>query len=256
MSTYGTEGVPTWVLEDWGLSRESRHFFKANEIAESKQVAVFLGAQTFSLLRDLLAPKKPQEQTMAVLKETLEKHYEPKPLVIAKRFHFYRRNQGTTETVSEYVAQLRHLATLRRVPERRSEGLPGLWTEEHSGAEALTPGGEVDAGKGHRNRSWNGSCREKCKDLPRQGRCISVKSGEPQRKPTKPSELGNTVLSMWRQPYCQLVPIQFITSFRRETTWPECAEVARPPARSLEFTKPIKKKKNFTCIAWEEDLAV
>ena len=49
-------------------------FYKANSIAEDKQVAVFLsvvGGKTFSLLRDLLAPAKPQDQTLATLFETL-----------------------------------------------------------------------------------------------------------------------------------------------------------------------------------------
>ena len=89
-------------------------FFLANEIANDKKVPVFLsvvGAKTYSLLRDLLAPSKPQEKTMNELTQTLKRHFEPKPLVIAERFHFHRRNQIATESVSEYVAQLRGLAT-------------------------------------------------------------------------------------------------------------------------------------------------
>ena len=89
-------------------------FYKANSIAEDKQVAVFLsvvGGKTFSLLRDLLAPAKPQDQTLATLFETLKLHFEPKPLVIAERFYFHKRNQGTTESIAEYLAELRRLAT-------------------------------------------------------------------------------------------------------------------------------------------------
>ena len=48
---------------------------------------------------------------MNELTQTLKRHFEPKPLVIAERFHFHRRNQIATESVSEYVAQLRRLAT-------------------------------------------------------------------------------------------------------------------------------------------------
>ncbi len=42
---------------------------------------------------------------------TLNTHYEPKPLVIAERFYFHQRNQGASESVVEYVAELRRLAT-------------------------------------------------------------------------------------------------------------------------------------------------
>ena len=71
-------------------------FFVAKSIAKEKQVAVLLsavGAKTYALLRDLLAPTKPQEKTFAKLSSTLTNHYEPKPIVITERFHFHRRNR-------------------------------------------------------------------------------------------------------------------------------------------------------------------
>ena len=40
----------------------------------------------------------------------LKSHFEPKPVVIAKRFHFYRRNQAPGETVKDFLAELRKLA--------------------------------------------------------------------------------------------------------------------------------------------------
>ena len=89
-------------------------FFRANDIAEDKQVPVFLsvvGGKTYSLLRDLTAPEKPQDKTLAQLFETLKSHFQPKPLVIAERFYFHRRNQSATESIAEYVAELRRLAT-------------------------------------------------------------------------------------------------------------------------------------------------
>ena len=88
-------------------------FFKANDIGEDKMVALFLSvirAKTYSLLRDLLAPEKPQEKTLAELFKKLKDHYEPKPIVIAERFHFHRRDQGANESITEYVAELRRLA--------------------------------------------------------------------------------------------------------------------------------------------------
>ena len=89
-------------------------FFTANDVQEAKQVAVFLsvvGAPTFSLLRNLLAPAKPTEKSLEDLKTALTTYYEPKPLVIAQRFHFHRRDQPPSETIAEYVAALRKLST-------------------------------------------------------------------------------------------------------------------------------------------------
>ena len=63
------------------------------------------------MLRDLLAPTKPQEKSFAELSTTLKNYYEPKPIVITKCFHFHRRNQASGESVAEHVAELRHLAT-------------------------------------------------------------------------------------------------------------------------------------------------
>ena len=101
-------------------------FFVANSVEEGKQVAVLLsviGAKTYALLRDLLAPTKPKEKTIAELSTTLTNHYEPKPIVITERFHFHRRNQATDESVAEYVAELRRLATHCQFGEYLEEAL-------------------------------------------------------------------------------------------------------------------------------------
>ena len=85
-------------------------FFEVNGIEAGKQVAWLLnmiGAKNYSLVRTLVAPEsKTLEQLTAVLKQ----HYEPKCLVIARRFYFHRRNQDTNESIAEYVAELRKLA--------------------------------------------------------------------------------------------------------------------------------------------------
>ena len=40
----------------------------------------------------------------------LKVHFQPKPLVIAERFHFHCRDQAVGESIADYVAQLRHLS--------------------------------------------------------------------------------------------------------------------------------------------------
>ena len=104
----GSESIRTYI-------EQVELFFEANEIPERKRVAVFLsvvGSTTYALLRDLLAPTKPQEKALSELFETLERHYEPKPLVIAQRFYFYRTNRKQLESIADYVAELSRAAAL------------------------------------------------------------------------------------------------------------------------------------------------
>ena len=70
-----------------------------------------VGAKTYALLRDILAPTKPQEKTFAEFSTTLTSHYEPKPIVITERFYFHQHNQSSGESVAEYVAELHRLVT-------------------------------------------------------------------------------------------------------------------------------------------------
>ena len=90
------------------------NFFQTNGIVDGKKVPVFLsiaGGSVYTLLRSLLSPVKPQEKTFDELKAELEKHFEPKKVVIAERFNFHRRNQAPDKSIAEYVAELRKLTT-------------------------------------------------------------------------------------------------------------------------------------------------
>ena len=66
-------------------------FFVANSIPESKQVPVFLnaiGATTYSVLRDLLAPETPISRSFADIVDALKRHFER---IVAERYHFHKR---------------------------------------------------------------------------------------------------------------------------------------------------------------------
>ena len=114
MATFGT--LQEYRPDEEGIAAYLERvelYFTANDVAEAKRVPVFLsvvGGKVYSLLRDLLAPAKPDSKTFAVLTATLTSHYEPKPLVIAERFYFHSRNQKTSESIAEYIAELRRLA--------------------------------------------------------------------------------------------------------------------------------------------------
>ena len=89
-------------------------YFTANDVQEDKKVAVLLssiGAPTYSLLSDLVAPATPSSKSFENISEALRNHYEPKRVVIAERFHFHKRDQAAGETIAEFDAALRKLAT-------------------------------------------------------------------------------------------------------------------------------------------------
>ena len=99
-------------------------YFAANSINEEKKVAVFLtviGGKNYTLLRNLLAPAKLSDLPLQQLKDALQKHFEPKRVVIAERFHFYRRDQAPGESLADFVAELRRLSTHCRFRENHLE---------------------------------------------------------------------------------------------------------------------------------------
>ncbi|GFU88099.1 uncharacterized protein K02A2.6 [Trichonephila clavipes] len=67
-------------------------------------------AKLYQLLKNLLAPDIPSDQTLDKLKDALKKHLTPKPLIIPSRHKFLNRKQTEGEGISTYIAELRALA--------------------------------------------------------------------------------------------------------------------------------------------------
>ena len=116
MGYVGTPEAFTPGSEDWSLyAQRFHHFLLANGITEESQklhlLLALIGNLTFRLLTNLVAPRQPGELTFKEALTELESHFKPKHVKIAKRFRFYKRNQQPGETMSEYVAELRRLAT-------------------------------------------------------------------------------------------------------------------------------------------------
>lgn len=91
-----------------------QHFFAANGIEDpNKQKSTLIsvvGAQTYSLMRNLVSPDKPGDRTFEELVTLLKEHFNPRPSEIVQRFRFNSRVRQPNEAVSEFVAQLRKLA--------------------------------------------------------------------------------------------------------------------------------------------------
>ena len=80
---------------------------------EKKQhlLLAMIGGRTFKLLANLVAPQKPSEVEYEAIHRVLQEHFKPRPIKIAERFRFYKRNQQPSETVATYLAELRRLAS-------------------------------------------------------------------------------------------------------------------------------------------------
>ena len=89
-------------------------FVAANGIEDAKLVPTLLtvvGSKHYSLIRGLVSPVLPKDKSYEDLVTLLKKHYDPEPIVIAERFHFYERSQKPGESIADYLASLRRLAS-------------------------------------------------------------------------------------------------------------------------------------------------
>ena len=116
MAVYGQIGNFDPQVEDWTEYAERLDLFmEANGIrAEAKKRTIFLasiGPSVYKILRNLLAPAKPAEVEYTTLRDTVQQHYSPKPSEIIQRFKFNSRMRKSGESVADFLAELRALAT-------------------------------------------------------------------------------------------------------------------------------------------------
>ncbi|XP_077534700.1 uncharacterized protein LOC144146636 [Haemaphysalis longicornis] len=90
-------------------------FFEANDVTDPvKQRAHLLtlsGAHIYDVVCALLQPKTPDRVSYAEIVAALQPHYDPRPSEVYSRAMFQRRDQLPGESVNDYVAALRKLAT-------------------------------------------------------------------------------------------------------------------------------------------------
>ena len=89
-------------------------FFIVNEVCEQPRKKAILSssgsAETYSLLRSLVAPAKPSEKSYDELVRVMNEHQNPKPSVIMERYKFNKRDRQTGESIPFYVTELKRLS--------------------------------------------------------------------------------------------------------------------------------------------------
>ena len=111
-------------------------YFIANDIDQESEngkkrcKAIFLssvGIKTYSLIRTLCHPDKPETKTLARLQELVKDHLSPEPIVIAERYSFYNRKQGADESAAEFLNSLRQRAESCDFGDFRDEALRDMF---------------------------------------------------------------------------------------------------------------------------------
>ena len=115
MATHGKIGEFNSQREDWmAYSERLEEYFIANDIESAdKKKAILLsvvGAETYQLIRSLVAPAKPKEKTFDELVKLVREHHQPIPSAIVQRYKFNSRTQQAGESIAIFVAELRRLA--------------------------------------------------------------------------------------------------------------------------------------------------
>ena len=62
-------------------------------------------------VRNLVAPEDPKDKSYEDLAKLLQDHFMPKPSAIVQRFKFNTRSQQPGDTITMFLAELRHLNT-------------------------------------------------------------------------------------------------------------------------------------------------
>ena len=140
---------------DWSTYKARlEQFLVANDVeGEPKQVATVLtliGGPTYGLLVNLLAPEEPAKQKLADIFATLDGHFAPKPLVIAERYRFNKRDQRPGEPLNDYVAELRRLLVTANSGQTSmsTSGSTRLRTEQPCHHSEVTGGSQLGSEEG------------------------------------------------------------------------------------------------------------
>ena len=116
--------VPAGARVDRGVPGANRPLLRSQQYQRGEKggrVAHSYRGKNYTLLRNLLAPTQLSDLPLQQLKDALQKHFEPKRVVIAERSHFYRRDQAPGESLADFMAKLRRLSTHCRFRENQLE---------------------------------------------------------------------------------------------------------------------------------------
>ena len=69
-----------------------------------------IGAESFTLVNDLLAPRSAKEVGLNEITRVLKEHYNPAPLKLAESFHFSMRVRKEGKSIADFTVALKKLS--------------------------------------------------------------------------------------------------------------------------------------------------
>ncbi|KAL0852608.1 hypothetical protein ABMA27_016946 [Loxostege sticticalis] len=88
-------------------------YFVANNIPDDKKLPTLIsiiGEAGYELMVNLCSPEKPHKKNYSDIVELMCNHLQPKPSILAARYHFRQRRQQVEETVTQYMSELKRLS--------------------------------------------------------------------------------------------------------------------------------------------------
>ncbi|XP_075150783.1 uncharacterized protein LOC142224891 [Haematobia irritans] len=103
------DGVTTW--QRWVRRFETAlDIFECGGTKKKMFLLHYMGAGTYDMLCEKLAPSTPEESTYEQIVIRLSEQFNPKPNVILENYRFNLCRQKENETCAEYLVNLRRLA--------------------------------------------------------------------------------------------------------------------------------------------------
>ena len=118
----GSPGLFNYRTQKWSsYQAQFEQFLIVNNIkTEQKKTScliALMGAETYEILEGLMFPSKPAESNISALFQKLTDHFEPKRLKIAEQYKFWKHKQGPSQTLNEYISEVRKLASACLFPQ-------------------------------------------------------------------------------------------------------------------------------------------
>ncbi|UYV70738.1 hypothetical protein LAZ67_8000410, partial [Cordylochernes scorpioides] len=89
-------------------------FLILEEAGDEKKKAYLLtlmGSKTYGVLKNLCSPILPKNKTFDDLIDILKRHFSPKRSIVVERFIFFKRMQLKEESISDYLVEIKRLAS-------------------------------------------------------------------------------------------------------------------------------------------------
>ncbi|UYV69193.1 K02A2.6-like [Cordylochernes scorpioides] len=109
---YQGKWSPAMLADDcWALKRDLPQEKEASEEKKKAYLLTLIGGKAYDRLKNLCSPKLPKEYKYEELIEKLVEYFSPRRSIIVEIFMFFGRIQKETESVSEYLVEIKRLAS-------------------------------------------------------------------------------------------------------------------------------------------------